>query len=400
MGGTLFVAISLYLGWLLSPEALVITSNLAGKGGMSCVVLIFAASLLSYLGLLLARYQSRDSDPTVIEATVLQSFSITAAVCLSVFLPTGMLVAAGFTFNETFVYWFPNFGFSALLLAVILLIHLTGEKAIRFAQQLFSTTALLGLSIIILVGILSPVTNTPTAIEATQNPNYLHIFTLSLLLFLGAWHTSLKKLSPIQLFFMLLGGALLLSLWQIVAITYVPAAKLGTSTIPYILVAREVMGQAGRILIGITIISGTCAAVNFFFSLASRQISHLLSSVIPHEKGEAIARRVIALLLTATVGICMAKGLAGEPHLETYIRASLLLWFLSATAQILSQWLHTRKILHIFLPLLFIFTALYLIMAHEEVTSLVIFTALALCLGFIITTATVLLGKRVNQQQL
>ncbi len=400
MGGSLFLAISFYLGWLLSPEALVITSNLAGKGGMGSVVLILAASLVSYLGLLLARYHQEETDTTAIESAVLQSFGLAAAVALAVFLPTGMLVTAGFTFNETFVYWFPNFGFSALLLIVILLIHLAGEGAVQIAQRLFSSTTLLGLFIIILVGVLRAADSTPEVVDATETIQFVPIFTVSLLLFLGAWHTSLRKISPLQLFFTLLGSALLLGLWQIVALKYVAADKLATSTIPYIFVAREVMGQPGRIIIGITIIAGTCAAVNYFFSLASRETSYLLRSVITRDKGKTIVRRVVALLLTITIAVCMASGLAGKPHLETYIYGSLLLWLISAAAEITVQWLHTRKISHTVLPLLFISAVLYLTMTHEEGISLVIFSALALCPSIIFTTAVVLLGKRTHQQLL
>lgn len=397
MTGQLFIAVSLYLGWLLSPDALVITSNLAGKGGVSSVLILFAGCILSFLGLIFARYHNEDTHATALESIVLQSFGLAAAIALAVFLPTGMLVTAGFTFNETFVYWFPNFGFSGLLLIIILLIHLVGESAVQIAQRLFSSTALLGIFIIVLVGLLSPATSTAVVSDTIEAPAYAHIFAVSLLLFLGAWHTTLRKISPIQLFFTLMGSALLLGLWQIVAVKYVPAEKLATSTIPYIFVAREVMGQAGRIVIGITIISGTCAAVNYFFSLATRQTSKLLQPFTIHAKSETVVRRVVALLLVITIAFSMASGLAGEPHLETYIYGSLLLWLMSVAVEITVQWLHTRKLAYIFLPLLFISTALYLTMTHEEVTSLVIFSALALCPSFIFTTAVVLLGKRTNQ---
>jgi hypothetical protein len=36
-----------------------------------------------------------------------------------VFLATGLLVSSGFAFNEIFVYWFPNFGFAYLFLAIL-----------------------------------------------------------------------------------------------------------------------------------------------------------------------------------------------------------------------------------------------------------------------------------------
>lgn len=397
MSISFFIAGSIFAAWLLSPEVLVLVSNLAGSNGLTAPLFIFGAALFSYLALLLTHYQSEQEEVLAGEEIVLHSFGLAAAGSLAIFLPTGMLVTAGFTFNETFLYWFPNFGFSATLLIVILLIQLTGDFAVQIAQRLFSSIAAMGIFTIILVGLLSQTgTATPDLLSTPEETHYFALFALSLLPFLGSWHPALRKKSPVQLFCILFGGALFISLWQIVALQYVAGQKLATSTIPYIFVAREVMGQAGRIIIGITIISGTCAAVNYFFSLTTKYSRRLLSPIVTSGNNKAITDRLIVLALATTIAICMATGLAGEPHLETYIFASLLLWLMSAAARVSLAWLRTRKILYTILPATFILAPLYLTMTHEDSTSLVIFIALALCSSFTISSAVTLLGKRAN----
>ncbi|WP_458775412.1 hypothetical protein [Desulforhopalus sp. 52FAK] len=397
MSNSFFIAGSIFAAWLLSPEALVLVSNLAGTNGLTAPLFILGAALISYLALLLTNYQSEQEKTFPGEEIILHSFGLAAAGTLAIFLPTGMLVTAGFTFNETFLYWFPNFGFSATLLIVVLLIQLTGEFAVQVAQRLFSSIAAMGVFTIILVGLLSQTgTATPELHSASREGHYFTHFTFSLLLFLGSWHPALRSISPIQLFCILLGGALFISLWQIVAIHYVPGEKLANSTIAYIFVAREVMGQAGRIIIGITIISGTCAAVNYFFSLTTRYSRKLLNPITTSSTHKVATDRLIVLLLATMIAICMASGLAGEPHLEIYIFASLLLWLMSAAVRVSLAWLRTRKIVYTILPATFILAPFYLIMTHEDSTSLVIFIALALCPSFIISSAVTFLGKRAH----
>ena len=150
-----FIAGSMYLGWILSPEALVLVSNYAGQGGKFGVVALLASLLLCFFGVIVSKDQRKTSKSTNEIHFIVKTTELAAQGALLIFMSTGMLVTAGFTFNETFVYWFPNFGFSGILLAVIVIIHLLGGKAVGMAQKFFVALAALGFLSIIIAGLLS-----------------------------------------------------------------------------------------------------------------------------------------------------------------------------------------------------------------------------------------------------
>ncbi len=91
---------------------------------------------------------------------------------------------AGFTFNETFVHWFPNFGFSFLLLASILVLHLIGEKMAAAIQPVFIGTTFVCLLLLSIYG-----AGGGTEIQTiSAEPPFLSIIPLTaatLVLFLG-----------------------------------------------------------------------------------------------------------------------------------------------------------------------------------------------------------------------
>ncbi len=107
---------SMYLGWTLSPEALVLASNHAGTGGITAILALLFGLLISSLGVTLTKCQPHEVKYSPTISFIQTSKDLATTFSLAIFLSTGMLVTAGFTFNETFLYWFPNFGFSAILL--------------------------------------------------------------------------------------------------------------------------------------------------------------------------------------------------------------------------------------------------------------------------------------------
>ena len=66
------------------------------------------------------------------------------AVCAS----AGLVVSAGFVFNEVFVYWFPNFAFASLLLVSITLLNIFGKKPALVTQVITLAVARIGLLIL------------------------------------------------------------------------------------------------------------------------------------------------------------------------------------------------------------------------------------------------------------
>ncbi|NIN66172.1 MAG: hypothetical protein GTO63_16055, partial [Anaerolineae bacterium] len=64
-----------------------------------------------------------------------------ARVAFTICAATGILVVAGYVFNEVFVYWFPNLGFSFLLLGFLLVLNLLGRTISLVAQVIFIAVA-------------------------------------------------------------------------------------------------------------------------------------------------------------------------------------------------------------------------------------------------------------------
>jgi hypothetical protein len=411
MNNSFFIAGSMYLGWILSPEALVLASNYAGIGGISAILALLAGLFILSLWVILTKCQAKAMkySPTILFIQISKDLATTSS--LTIFLSTGMLVTAGFTFNETFLYWFPNFGFSAVLLAIILVIHLIGDKAVKLSQKVFISLSVLSLLTIIIAGLLSHSELSQKSFQITNfsitSTETISLLTGALLFYLGLFQPQNRQLNSRQTAYILAFGTLLLIFWQIVALKHVPQDKLAESTIPYILVGREILGQTGRILIGIAILSGTCAATNYFMSLATKSGSALIMGLSSFsQKGERIIKRILSLLVAAIIGICMASGLAGEPHLELYIYGALLLWLLSSGIQILIDtfpgWKTStvRKTLSVATAALFFIAFLYLIRGHNETASLVIFITLALGLSSIVTLPILFKGKNYKPQPL
>ena len=401
----------MYLGWILSPEALVLASNYAGIGGISAILALLAGLFILSLWVILTKCQTKAVTYSPIILFIQTSKDLAATCSLTIFLSTGMLVTAGFTFNETFLYWFPNFGFSAILLALILVIHLIGDKAVKLSQIVFISFSVLSLFTIIVAGLLSHSELSQNVSQFTDvsitSTETISIIAGALLFYLGLFQPQNRPLNSRQTVYILAFGALLLIFWQIVALKHVPQDKLAESTIPYILVGREILGQTGRILIGIAIISGTCAATNYFMSLATKSGSALIMGLSSFsQKGERIIKRILSLLIAAIIGFCMASGLAGEAHLELYIYGALLLWLLSNGIQILIDTFSAERIstiknkFSVATAALFFIAFIYLIRIHIETASLVIFITLALGFSSIVTLPILFKSKNYKPQPL
>lgn len=409
MGNPFLIAASMYLGWILSPEALVLASNHAGRGNITAIMALMAGFVIMSLWVILTKQQEVRVAHTPIISFIRTSKDLATAGSLTIFLSTGMLVTAGFTFNETFLYWFPNFGFSAILLAGILIIHLIGDKAVNLSQNIFISFCILSILTIIVAGLLSPSElsqNSYRAAEASiTTTGTISLIAGGFLFYLGLFQHQNRQLTSYQKISILAFGGLFLIFWQLVALKHVPHDKLAESTIPYILVGREILGQTGRILIGIAIISGTCAATNYFMSLATRVGSSLVTQQSPFSTtGKRIITRILPILFTIIIGFCMASGLAGEPHLELYIYGALLLWLFSSGVQILISAFSEGKnstverTISTAVAAILFSAFFYLTKTHHEAASLVIFMTLALALSSIIALPLLFKGKKFNTQ--
>ncbi len=127
-----------------------------------------------------------------------------------------------------------------------------------------------------------------------------------------------------------IAGALVLALWGLAAMSVVPPERLESSTVPYMTAARKALGQPGRYIMGTVSIAAVFSALNSMMhsvSLMTDQLANLYKYGSYSDEPTKV-RPATILLIAGASAFLMAMGFAGEPHLETWIRASVILWMI------------------------------------------------------------------------
>ena len=406
----------LALSWMLSPDALIMLGNSVGRGGMMffapfAIGLIFSA-LAIYLTNhpVLATSTGNSFTHLATETGLLPAIILTLAsrLCLVLLLPTGMLVTAGFTFNETFIYWFPNFAFSFLLLGIILTLHLAGDSIALAAQPFFIGLTICCLLLLCLVGLFNPQELPPNQITPVNEFSLpiLPVFT-ALILFLGYdRQESSPSFDKRSLYiWTIIAGFMLLACWGFVSLKHVPQTTLADSTIPYIISAREVLGQPGRIIMGVAIISGTCGLVNGLFLRAGRSLQQMVDHVFhPSVGSSALRQRIFPVLFSLFIGIFWKAGLAGSENLDIYIYGSLLFWLLMigmqcfAATRKLQKQQGTSTLYWYLFSALFPIAAILLACLNVHAATLVVFCFAVLCVSSTVSTGLFWYDRKTNDK--
>lgn len=375
------IALFLPLFWVMSPEALVLIGNNAGQSGELFLFAIGAGLIVSLATVSLHQHPSLPAKQTDLFFNTLDTLgplltiTFTLASCLSLvlLLPTGVLVSAGFTFNETFVYWFPNFGFSFLLLFLILLLHLAGQQYVLIAQRLFLLICLFSLLLIIFYGL----TNTPSdpPVSSAESLDVSTVFSstgIALMLFLGH-HSHVSSIKRSTQYLSLIFSAILIFSWAGVSLKYVDPVKLSESSIPYLLTSREVLDQTGRVIVGIAVISGACALVNNIILMASNTLINITEQwVALNTTKTQFLKKFYPVLFTTFIATSLAGGLAGSQYIDTYIYSALLLWMLLIGLNNLAVTLQMQRIIksrvfhYLLISLIYPAAALYLAIVHHQ----------------------------------
>ena len=120
----------------------------------------------------------------------------------------------------------------------------------------------------------------------------------------------------------LLGGVTFCT-WGLVSLGAVPMATLATSTVPHMVTARTLLGQPGRMVMGIVVLAGVSGAVNVLLFGVSRMLVGMASQgLLPAVLAWAPQRAPVALLLLALgPALMMRLGMAGEPETEVYTQS-------------------------------------------------------------------------------
>lgn len=336
------IALAWLMGMMVSPEALVLHGNLAGSCGILFILPLSAALFIHGINTV------ADGEALPTEAPLsgeiqrlkhaLGAFGATwlllsARPAVAVCLATATLVTAGFVFNEIFVHWFPNFGFAVLVLLGLLAINLAGPRIASAAQLVFTLVALGGLVLLALAGLNGggaappePLFGTPVLDLSSWGLAAIALLGYDLLGYAPIEQDQRRTRSVMRIGIATAG--LVFLAWNTVSLLYVEPSRLADTSIPHILTAKSVLGQQGRMIIGIVVIAGACAAVNLLLqSVARMSVAMAVIGLLPNFLGDKPSRPWPALVAMASLtGLLMAFGFAGSELLDVSLRAGLIMW--------------------------------------------------------------------------
>ena len=351
------IAVAWVVGMLFAPDNLILLGNNAGSMGVMFILLLLGGMSVYMLHSrcyknIVAYRQGAAGEFEWISDTLGPAagviFSIGSRVLSAVFLATATLVASGYVFNEVFVQRFPNFAFAFLMLGTLLAINLCSRQLSEKIQLFLSGTALAGILALALIGIFqwfkaSGIVHSPTFARPLNGSFSILLLFVGFDLLTFSRNQSPDHASSLQrhLFLGLCLAAMVFCFWGIASLLYVPAERLADTTIPHILVAKKILGQPGRVVMGLVIIAGTGAAVNALFMGVGEMIADLgRKSIWPFLPRFFTRSLTTTILLTLAIAVMMALGVAGTDDLDTYIRASLILWLLNYALINLALLLH------------------------------------------------------------
>jgi hypothetical protein len=344
MQAVVFLAFA--LGVMLSPDTLILLGNTLGHEGYAALGGLLIAGGLH--GLTAWTYGRLGLHPTAsvgesrlladaygpLVATVLP---LCARVVYTVTASTGILAIAGYVFNEVFVYWFPNLGFSFCLLGIVVGLSLAGPRVATLAQLSYVMLALGGLLCLSAMALLG-CRQVPSGFEVTASSSFVTMRSLlaGLVLFVGfelalftTPSTAGTPSPPGRLMALsLVLAALVFSGWGIASIRWVASTRLAESTVPHMVTARAIDGDRGRAVMGVVVLAGTCATVHAMLRAGSHMLAGMVThGLLPAWLGWRQARPAL-LVLAAGPAVMLALGMAGEPETEVYTRAGVLFWLL------------------------------------------------------------------------
>jgi amino acid transporter len=332
------------MGLILSPLNIAALGNTAGLTGsyfplvLLSVLAVHLLTTHSYQALFAAGPgEEPETSQTPSKTDPFLLLLLGSRISLAISAVPLILVSAGFIFNELFLYWFPNFGFAYGMLIILLLLNLLGKKAPLRTQIFLVGIALAGIWLISTIGLWSALFS-PEAVKGPSpgsGPAFPGIFA-ALLLFIGFDLADLDRYrqdrtlsrTPFRMATVLVLSGLSFLLWGIVSLLHVPASHLVETTVAHIVAARNILGEPGARIMGVVVLAGAGAAVNALFFSIPRLLTGLPGSENKSESATQVINptAIFLLLLGGVIVLVMALGLAGEPELETALKAALLLW--------------------------------------------------------------------------
>ncbi len=330
-------AMALSMTIVVSPEVQVVLGNGMGMVGwlfplsLALVAILHLFTLQVYGDIYGGRYR-QDNEYAFLSAAFgpwLPLFtSLASRLVFMVCVATISLVTAGYVFNEVFVYWFANFAFAFLLLALVLVLHLVGRSWALKVQNIL-VIVVLAMVAVLVASALPTATSLPAAGEIDFQVRGLLLPFFLVVGFECAFLTQNGQPRVGQLAKVFGGLLLLFVLWGGVMSQVVEPSRLARSFNPQMLVAHQVLGQPGRYLMGVAVIAGAAALVNGLFLVLRHQLAELVPApwwaTASGKKKKWLAVFGV-LALAAAPALMMATGMAGEELIDVYGRAALVFW--------------------------------------------------------------------------
>jgi len=339
---SLLIVLSITSFWLFSPEALVLMGNGGGLGTGIGIMALLCFSAITFVGISFINVDRKSTGENCQQlqkqkVDLVGFIGIAGMIGTALFASTGILVTAGFTFNEVFYYRFPNFAFAFLLLAAALSLQFFPTSIRNRILVITVSICFAGLVFLVGYGLISEPT---VSIDfATENTTINSLLPL-LLVFVGLDRVRAlmgEELLRFKIAFFM--SVILLAGWMYVSARFVEPQRLIFSTIPYMTAAWKIGGEPGRLIMGMIIIVGSLGAVYGLLTLSSSSVTRMFGE----KRGDFIGKGII-LFMAITIGGMMGAGVAGTTILELYIRSSLLLWLIYTALRIFSGSLQAIKI--------------------------------------------------------
>lgn len=388
----------LAMGFLLSPRAFMITGSGMGLAG-NWYFLVTAFLLATHI----ATISPCTTSPKSTYTDALESFGYGVRSFSLVFFSCSILGIAGYAFNEVFLYWFPNFLFSFIILACSFLTCLAPSCKAKKIQLIAIITILAGIVFLSVASLWAPSPKGATSpdffLPYGLSPFSEGLFFMAPLLIgyeLYASSSTKDKTSGSSYALALGMTALFLSIFAYAALSVSGTEKLADSTVPYMIGARKILGQTGRYIMGGIIILGSYVAFNTILLFLKAPFVTLMdshsSTRIPCSN---LGKQAVAITIPAlTVSVLLLRGYAGEPITESYIAGGFALWFVFYGLSTVISVTNTDFLLAKSLKMFGIFSCLYLAYAVIQMPEATL-KGLITAGGFsIIITALGIIGRK------
>lgn len=337
------------MGVMVAPLSLPVIGNSAGMLGTS---LLWSLPVVAMLNLLtIHRYVTfilpqnavpSEKHPTSFIQTIIKILQLSALVPFCIAASTLILASSGYTFNETFVRWFPNLLFSVCFLIFILSANIAGEAISKLIHNIAillfagSMMLLIGIGLLALEGPLFENINTPST-SSFNGRSFFMLFWLFMAAELAIYHNKQngnQQTNPYSMFVAFIAAFLIFLLWGVVSMATTPLETLAESTGPQSVTAHLIAGATGRKIIGVALLSGSYAAVNMLLLGTSAVLGISLQPA--KNQTQLFGKRLnidfkikwLIFFLSILVLIMLLSGMAGKEITFTLKRGAFYIWLI------------------------------------------------------------------------